>query len=149
MIATRVTLEGVDPSGLAELVAGLLEQNLIREPSRAAHLRPSVVVMAVPDAEVAVTVRLAPGSVRVSDGVARDSHLRIVADADRLLALAAAPLRAGFPDPLDRAGRAAVADVVTGRVRVRGLVRHPVRLARFTSMLSVHEPSARRRQGSS
>jgi hypothetical protein len=149
MIATRVTLEGVDPSGLAELVAGLLEQNLIREPSRAAHLRPSVVVLAVPDAEVAVTVRLAPGSVRVSDGVARDSHLRIVAHADRLLAFAAAPLRAGFPDPLDRAGRAAVADVVTGRVRVRGLVRHPVRLARFTSMLSVHEPSARRRQGSS
>jgi hypothetical protein len=104
-------------------------------------VRPSLVVLAAPDAGVAVTVRLAPGSVRVADGVAPDAHLRVVADADRLLALAAVPLRAGLPDLLHREGRATIADLVTGRVRVHGLVRHPVRLARFTSLLSVHEPS--------
>lgn len=142
-------LDGDDPSGLAELVAGLLEQNLAREPARAAHLRPSVVALVAPDAEVAVTVRLAPGSVRVADGVATDAHLRVVADADRLLALAAAPLRAGLPDPLHPGGRAALADVVTGRVRVHGLVRHPVRLARFTSLLSVYESSPRPGRGRS
>lgn len=143
MSGTLVELDGDDPSGLAELLAGLLEQNLAREPARAAHLRPSLVVLAAPDAGVAATVRLAPGSVRVADGVAPDAHLRVVANADRLLALAAAPLRAGLPDLMHRKGRAAIADVVTGRVRVHGLVRHPVRLARFTSLLSVHEPSHR------
>ena len=142
-------LDGDDPSGLAELLAGLLEQNLAREPARAAHLRPSLVVLAAPDAGVAVTVRLAPGSVHVADGVAPDAHLRIVADADRLLALAAAPLRAGLPDLLHREGRGAIADIVTGRVRVRGLVRHPVRLARFTTLLSVHEPGQRATRGPS
>lgn len=136
-------LDGEDPSGLAELIAGLLEQNLVREPARAAHLRPSVVALVASDAEVAVTVRLAPGSVRVADGVATDAHLRVVADADRLLALAAAPLRAGLPDALHPDGRAALADVVTGRVRVHGLLRHPVRLARFTSLLSAYETSPR------
>ena len=135
-----VELDGEDPSGLADLLAGLLEQNLARDPARAVHLRPSRVVLVASDADVAVTVRLASGSVRVADGVEPDAHLRIVADADRLLALAAAPLRAGLPDPLRRTGRSAIADVVTGRVRVQGLMRHPVRLARFTALLSVHEP---------
>jgi hypothetical protein len=69
----------------------------------------------------------------------------VVAPADRVLALAAAPLRAGLPDPLRRDGRAALADVLRGRVRVHGMLRHPRRLARFTSLLSVHEPEPPRR----
>jgi hypothetical protein len=136
-----VTLEDPHASGLAELIAGLLEQQLARQPARASLLRPSTVVLAVPDAAVSVTVRIAPGEVRVADGAATDAHLRIVAPADRVLALAAAPLRAGIPDPLHRLGRAVWADVLTGRVRVHGLVRHPRRLARFTSLLSVSEPT--------
>jgi hypothetical protein len=141
----QVRLEGEDPSGLAELVAGLLQQHLAREPSRASGLRPAVVVLSVPDAEVAVTVRLSRGIIRVADGDAADAHLRIVAPSGRLLALAAAPLRAGMPDPLTRDGRAALADVLTGRVRVHGLLRHPRRLAGFTSVLSVHEAESGRR----
>jgi hypothetical protein len=142
--APQVILEGDDPSGLAELVAGLLSQQLSREPSRATLLEPSVVVLSMPDAGVAVTVRLEPGRVRVADGVATDAHLRVVAAADRALALAAAPLRAGLPDPLRREGRAVLADVLRGRVRVHGMLRHPRRLARFTALLSVHEPERRR-----
>jgi hypothetical protein len=143
--APKVSLEGEDPSGLAELLAGLLSQHLAREPARATLLERSVVVLSMPDAGVAVTVRLAPGRVQVADGVAPDAHLRVVAPADRVLALAAAPLRAGLPDPLRREGRAALADVLRGRVRVHGVLRHPRRLARFTALLSVHEPEGPRR----
>ena len=137
MTGPRVRLVGTEPSGLAEMIAGLIEQQLVREPSRANHLRGSVVVLTVPDADVEVTVRLAPGRVEVRDGDAPDAHLRISAPSARLLALAAAPLRAGLPDPFDPEGRAILTDVATGRVRVRGMLWHPVRLARFTSLLSV------------
>jgi hypothetical protein len=135
----RVELTGADPSGLAELIAGLLEHHLAREPARARHLHPSTVVLVVPDADVSVTVRVTPGAIRVADGAAPGAHLRIVARSDRLLALAAAPLIVGVPDPRRRDGRAAIADVAAGRVRVGGLFRHPLRLARFTSLLSVSE----------
>ncbi|MGZ8630282.1 MAG: hypothetical protein ACXWZF_04865 [Actinomycetota bacterium] len=139
MTERRVELVGPSPSGLAEMLAGLLEQQLDRDPARARHLGRSVIVLEVPDAGVATTVRLAPGGVRVIDGVAPDAHLRVRADADRLLALAAVPLRLGLPDPTRSAGRSALADVAVGRVRVRGLVRHPRRMARFLSLLSVYE----------
>lgn len=134
-----VELEGDDPSGLAEMLATLIGQNLAREPSRLAHLRPSVIVLAATDAEVVVTLRLDEGVVRVCDGASGEAHLRIAAAADRLLALTTAPLLAGLPDPLRPRGRAVLADVLTGRVHVRGLLRHPIRLARFAALLSVHE----------
>jgi hypothetical protein len=144
MTGVGVTLEGADPSGLAEMVARLLEQRLARDPNLAMHLHPSVIVLRVPDAGVAVTVRIGPAGIGVADGTAPDAHVRIVAPSDRLLALAAAPLRAGMPDPLHRDGRAALADVLAGRVRVHGLVRHPRRVARFTSLLSVSERGRKR-----
>jgi hypothetical protein len=135
----RVTVVGPEPSGLTTLVAELIEQNLAREPGRARLLRPSVAVLDASDAAVTVQLRIAPHEVRVGDGDVPDAHLRVRADAERLLALTSAPLRYGLPDPTRPEGRAVVRDLVLGRVRVRGLLRHPVRLFRLTSLLSVAE----------
>ena len=132
-----VTVVGADPSGLTTLLAELIEQNLARDPGRRAMLRSCVAVLDAPDAGVTVHVRIAPGSVRVGDGDVPDAHVRVRADAERLLAITTVPLRLGLPDPTRSEGRAVLRDIALRRVRVRGLVRHPVRLARLTSLLSV------------
>ena len=132
-----VTVVGPEPSGLASMVAELIEQNLSRDRGRLALLRPSVVVLDAPDADVRVFLRIAPGEVRVGDGGVPDAHLSIKADAGRLLDLTTAPLRFGLPDVLTPEGRAIVGDLLGRRVRIRGLLRHPVRLARLTNLLSV------------
>ncbi len=132
-----VTAVGPEPSGLASMVAELIEQNLSRDPGRLALLRPSVVVLDAPDADVTVFLRIAPGEVRVGDGDVPDAHLSIRADPGRLLDLTTTPLRFGLPDVLSPEGRAIVGDLLGRRVRIRGLLRHPVRLARLTKLLSV------------
>jgi hypothetical protein len=134
-----VTVVGADPSGLASMLADLLEQNLRRDPTRARFLRPSVAVLDAPDADVVVSLRLGGDGVRVGDGDVPDAQLRIRGDAERLLALTTVPLRMGLPDPFTAEGRAVLRDLVARRFVVRGLLRHPVRLARLTSLLSVAE----------
>ncbi len=52
--------------------------------------------------------------------------------------MTAAPLLRGYPSPRHLDGRRALRDVLTGRVRIRGLASHPRRLARFTMLLSAH-----------
>jgi hypothetical protein len=136
-----VTIVGPEPSGLTTLLAELIEQNLARDPSRSQLLRSCVAVLDAPDAGVTVHVRIAAGAVRVGDGDIPDAHVRVRADAERLLAITSAPLRLGFPDPTRSEGRAVLRDLVLRRMRVQGLVRHPVRLARFTSLLSVADGS--------
>jgi hypothetical protein len=126
-----------EPSGLASMVGGLIDQNLERDPSRLRLLRSSSATITVPDAGVAITVRTSPGEVEVHDGADLDAQLAITADAERLLALTSAPLRFGLPDVFDARGRAVLGDVLSGRVRIRGLLSHPRRLARLSSLLSV------------
>jgi hypothetical protein len=132
-----VTVVGSEPSGLAQMVADLIEQNVRRDPARRALLRPAVAVLDAPDADVTVFLRIGREDVRIGDGDVPDAHLRIRASSERLLDLTTAPLRFGLPDLLSPEGRSIVADILRRRIGIRGLVRHPMRLARLTQLLSV------------
>ena len=132
-----IAVVGGEPSGLASMVADLIEQNLTRDPTRWALLRRAVAVLEAPDADVTVFLRIAPEGVRVGDGDVPDAHLRIRSDSGRLLDLTTAPLRGGLPDPLLPEGRAIVGDLLRRRIRIRGLLLHPLRLVRLTKLLSV------------
>jgi hypothetical protein len=61
----------------------------------------------------------------------------IAAEAYDLIELAGAPLRFGFPDAFHPRGRAVIHRIASRRVRVSGMLRHPIRLSRFTRLLSV------------
>lgn len=133
----KVTVVGPEPSGLASMVADLIDQNLARDPARRELFRPSVAVLDASDADVTVFLRIAPEEVRVGDGNVPDAHLAIRAESGRLLELTTAPLRFGLPDVRSREGLAIVGDLLGRRLRIRGLLRHPLRLARLTKLLSV------------
>ncbi len=139
----KVTVVGPEPSGLASMVADLIDQNLARDPTRRELLRPSVAVLDASDADVTVFLRITPDEVRVGEGNAPDAHLVIRAESGRLLGLTTAPLRFGLPDVLTPEGRAIVGDLLGRRLSIRGLVRHPLRLARLTKLLSVADTGRR------
>jgi hypothetical protein len=73
----------------------------------------------------------------VCDGADPSAQIAITAGSAELLELTSAPLRFGLPDLFDPTGRAVLGNVVFGRVRIRGLLRHPRRLARLSALLSV------------
>lgn len=132
-----VTFSDAEPNGLAELVGGLIEANLGMHPSRRALLRPSRIRLTGRDADVTISLALGDGNVIVSNGPGPRPHLHVEADASALLALASAPLRFGLPDALRAEGRAVLRSLLRSELRVVGLLRHPLRLSRFSRLLSV------------
>ena len=133
----KVTFADDEPNGLADLVGRLIEANLDRRPERRSLLRPAVIQLTASDANTTATFRLTEDAVRVMNGPDTLADLRVVAIADDLLALSSAPLRFGLPDPFQPAGRAVIGRLAKSDVRVSGMLRHPVRLSRFTRLLSV------------
>jgi len=132
-----VSFADAEPNGLADLVGRLIASNLEREPGRRRLLRPAVVELSASDADVRATIRQSPAGVTVSNGPAASRpHLRVTADAYDLIELAAAPLRLGLPDVFDARGRAVLRQIARRHVRVSGMLRHPLRLTRFTRLLS-------------
>jgi hypothetical protein len=133
-----VSFADAEPNGLADLVGRLIEANLERRPDRRALLRPSVVELVASDADTAATIVLSASGVEISNAPgSRTPHLRVVAGADDLLELSTTPLRFGFPDALDARGRSILRRIANRDVRVSGMLRHPIRLSRFTRLLSV------------
>jgi hypothetical protein len=133
-----VRFADAEPTGLADLVGRLIQTNLEAEPDRRDLLLDAVVLLTATDAAIEATVTLSNAGVAVANGPAgRRPHLVIAADAYDRIELAGAPLRFGFPDVLDPQGRSVIRRIVTRHVRVSGMVRHPIRLSRFTRLLSV------------
>ncbi len=127
-----------EPNGLAEMLGGLLEANLVRHPSRRSLIRPSVVEITATDAAVSVKLQFSAGRITIANGSANGrADLRVLAGSHDLLQLSGAPLRFGLPDVFTPAGRRVVRRLLSGEVKVEGLLRHPRKLARLTSLLSV------------
>jgi hypothetical protein len=122
-------------TGLAELVIGLLQQNLERDPSRRRLLRGGTVVIAATDAEAAVRVELVP-QLPWTVGWPLVAPVEVLAPSVALMALAAVPLRFGMPDVFTRDGRRIAGGILRRRIRVRGLLRHPATVRRLTMLLS-------------
>ena len=126
------------PNGLATLLAGLLDSNLTRHPGRSRLLRPGVIEVEATDVGVAATMRLGEGRVEIANGRANPgAQLSVLAPSGDLLDLAASPLWAGFPAPASRDGRRLLVRVASRRIRIRGLLRHPLLVSRLARLLSV------------
>jgi hypothetical protein len=134
-----VRFADAEPNGLADLVGRLIETNLERQPDRRSLLGDNVVRLRASDAATEATVTLSSAGVAVSNGppAGRRPHLVIDAEANDLIELAGAPLRFGLPDAFEPKGRAVIGRIATRHVRVSGMLRHPIRLSRFTRLLSV------------
>ena len=141
-----VRFADAEPNGLADLVGRLIETNLEAHPDRRRLLRDTIVRLTASDAAIEATVTLSSAGVAVSNGLAngpangptgRRPHLVIAADAYDLIELAGAPLRFGFPDVMHPQGRSVIRRIATRHVRVSGMLMHPIRLSRFTRLLSV------------
>ncbi len=127
-----------EPPGLASMLGGIIEGNLRDHPDRERLLTPTAVyAFDVPDVQVRVSLRLTAERVQLKEGIVGHPHVVIRTDSDNLLGLSIVPLRFGLPDPATEAGRAVMGDLLRRRLRIKGLVRHPLRLARLNKLLSV------------
>lgn len=134
----RVEYADAEPNGLAAMIGGLIEANVAAHPERSRLLGPPAVVgIEARDADVACTLRMAPGRVVVSNGLTGPLAVVVRADGETLTELTAAPLRLGYPDPTTASGRAVTAKLMRRELSVRGLLLHPVMVSRLTRLLSV------------
>jgi hypothetical protein len=137
-MAPKVEYTDPEPNGLATMLGGLIEANLEAHPDRATLLKPAVIGITAPDADVSVTITMAPGRVAVANGIQGRPNLFVRADSESLIELSSVPLRFGLPDNMTKGGREATGKLLKGSIKVRGMYRHMGKLARLNKLLSVN-----------
>jgi hypothetical protein len=127
-----------EPGGLAAMLGGVIEANLAARPELARLLEtPATFAIVAPDVHVAVSIRLLPGRVTIRDGVVGRPDVMVTADSDTLVGLSTVPLKFGLPDVTTKEGRLVNRKLLTGKLKVKGLLRHPGKLARLNKLMSV------------
>ncbi len=117
---------------------GLIQGNLDAHPDRIELLsKPATYAIVAPDVDVAVSIRLKDGSVTVRNGLVGRPDIVITADSDGLLGLSSVPLRFGLPDAATKEGREVTRKLLKRELKVKGLLMHPLKLARLNKLLSV------------
>jgi hypothetical protein len=136
---------GARDNGLARMIAGLVEENLAAHPWKRDDVRaldPLAVGIVAADADTRLTMVFDGGKLTIYDGLHPACDVRVTAGAERVARLAHLPVLhvgpARVPNPLGEAGRRLVGDLVCGRVRVKGMWAHPLKLARLLRLLSVN-----------
>jgi hypothetical protein len=142
MRAVTVEYPDPEPNGLAAMLGALIEGNVAAHPELARILsRPATYAIVVPDVDVAVSIRLAGGKVTVRNGVVGRPEVKVTTDSETLMGLSSVPLRFGLPDVMTKVGRDVNRKLIGGKLKVKGLLLHPVKLGRLNRLLSVVEGS--------
>ena len=120
------------------MLGGLIEANLQQHPERAALLKPAIIAIHAPDADVTVGIRLHPNEVIIRNGEPQSrADLRVTADSTTLIELSGVPLKFGLPDSMTKEGREVTKKLLKRELKVRGMLGHAGTLSRFNRLLSV------------
>jgi hypothetical protein len=127
-----------EPNGLASMLGGIVDGSLKAHPDRERLLASvSTYGIRARDIGVEVSIRLAPGKVTVRNGIIGKPQILVEADAETLVGLSSVPLRFGLPDITTKEGRDVNGKLLRGRLKVRGLLLHPRKLATLNKLLTV------------
>jgi hypothetical protein len=127
--------------GLADMLAGLIRQNVEQHPERKADFDAlgGIIALEAKDAEVSLTLDFSGGVLVIYGGTKGKPDVNISTDSSTILELNNAKLRFGLPDITDATGRAVFKKVFSGELKMTGmgLILKPKLLMRFTRLLSV------------
>ena len=126
--------------GLAVMLADLMRQNMEQKPYKRLHfgLLDARVCIRAPDIEVEITLHFERGECTIHPGQVGRPDISVVADADDILKLSLVKVKWGLPDFLDEAGIDVLKRILSGKVRIEGLLRHFVGVQLLTVVLSVY-----------
>lgn len=131
--------KGAEEVGLAVMVADLIRQNIEAKPVKRKYLKKlnkNVSINAV-DAGVSITLKFNKGKLTISGREEKNAHVKITTDSQTILDLSAIKIIAGIPWFFDSLGLKVVKKLLSGELKIRGLIRHLLTILNLMKLFSV------------
>jgi hypothetical protein len=89
------------------------------------------------DIETAISLHFNQGKLTIEQGISPDAAVVITTQSDKVMDLNMLRVRWGLPYYFDEAGRNVLGLLLSGKIKIKGLLSHPVLLTRLTIIMSV------------
>ncbi len=131
--------KGTDENGLANILFELLRQNIARMPEKINDLQRlnTTVGILANDIDVSVLLRFQNGKLIIDGKISEEPEIKITTDSETILELSRIRIIGSLPYYFDETGRGIIKKLLRGRLKIRGLFAHPIKLTRLTRIMSV------------
>lgn len=121
------------------VLSELLESNLKQNPHKLKTFQSlrSVVAIDLADIEATVTVIFMGGKATIEKGIVGRPELIIRTDSDKVIGLNAINIKFGLPYYFDEPGMTVLKQLLSGELKVEGMISHPIKLTKLTKIMSV------------
>jgi hypothetical protein len=130
---------GTEENGLANIFFELIRQNIERIPEKINDLQRlnATVGFYANDIDVSALLRFQNGQLIIDGKISEEPEIKIIADSETILNLSRIRIIAGLPYYFDETGRDIINRLFAGRLKIKGLFAHPIKLTRLTRIMSV------------
>ncbi|MHB8780193.1 MAG: hypothetical protein ACYC55_02245 [Candidatus Geothermincolia bacterium] len=129
---------GAEVAPLTGVLADLLRGNLEEKPFRMKDFNALDISVGIDatDAESQITLEFQKGSLLVHNGL-RACDMVIKAEVQTLLDITGLAIKFGLPWYFDKTGLDVLKKLLTGDLKIKGMLAHPLALTRLTKVMSV------------
>ena len=123
----------------SSIVQELLARNMERSETKYATYKKmrGTAVIDLSDIETAISLHFNKGSLTIEPGASQGAAILITTSSDRVMDLSALNIRWGLPYYFNQAGRNVLGLILSGKIRIKGLLTHPVLLTHLSIIMSV------------
>jgi len=127
-------------NGLALMIKDLISQNIMAHPERSKDLNRlnGNIAIVARDIGVSLTLNCKKGVIVLYDGAKQKCKLQIETDSDNILKLSTLRIKFKMPYLFDKTGREVIGLFFQGKLKIYGLLRHPVLLIHLTKLFSIY-----------
>jgi len=123
----------------SSIVQELLTRNIEKSETKYATYKKmrGIAVINLPDIETAISLHFNRGSLTIEPGVSPGAVILIRTSSDKVTDLNVLTIRWGLPYYFNEAGRKVLGLIFSGKIKIKGLLTHPILLTRLTVIMSV------------
>lgn len=139
-MSNDITLEkGAEEVGLAVMVADLIRQNIEAKPAKKKYLNKlnKIVSINAVDAGVSITLKFNRGKLTIAGSEDKKAHVKITTDSQTILDLSSIKIIAGIPWFFDSTGFKVVQKMLTGKLKIKGMIAHFLTILNLMKLFSV------------
>ncbi len=121
------------------IISELLSSNMKQDAGKMRTFRSmhGAVAIDLADIEAAVSLIFAGGKLRILPGIAGRPDIIIKTDSDKVMGLNSVSIKFGLPYYFDKAGMTVLRQLLSGDIKIKGMLAHPFLLTKLTKIMSV------------
>jgi len=138
-MAENIVVNNAGEIPFSSILADLLKINLEQKPHkmRTFNNLKGVIAIEVTDIEATVYLIFSGGNVKIEKGIEEKPHIIIKADSEKIMGLNFINIKLGLPYYFDKPGMTVIKQLVSGQIKIKGMLVHPIILTRLTKVMSV------------